>query len=599
MNGELLRLVDTIHRDKNIDKEIVFAGIEQAFLSAVKKQLGLDEGVTVEIDRMTGAIHARYGDREIEPGELGRIAAQTAKQVMIQRIREAERDALYEEFKDRVGSIANGMVQRQESGCTIVNLGKTEAILPRSEQIPGEEHSVGERIRALVIDVRKVGQRVKVVLSRTHPDFIRRLFELEVPEIAERTIEIKALAREAGHRTKVAVASYDSRVDAVGACVGVRGRRIRNIVEELGGEKIDIVRWNESSQVLIMNALKPAEIDQIILAPETGRATVVVPEDQLSLAIGKKGQNVRLAARLSGWNIDIVTAGELAEQREQARREFLRLSGVGPKMADRLVEAGFISVRDLLESGPEVLMRIEGMGEKKVGEVLASASELLPELEAEAAERAAEMAARAQAEAERLAQERAEEQAAAEAEAAEIAAARERLEALGQAPPITAGEGEEEKEQAPEEAQAQEQPSQAPPSASEAGETPGEAPEAHYEDRTGEAQEDLPDSTAEDVPETSSIADMDTPTDSAINKDSDAAPHPGTAEASTEAREAVAQTTDQPVGVETGAEETGDSEAVGSADADEAPAEESADDADAPAAPPTEEAEADAGGEVP
>jgi len=434
MNGDLLRIVDTLHRDKNIDKETVFEGIEQAFLSAVRKQLGIEEGVVVEVDRMTGAIHARHGDREIEPSDLGRIAAQTAKQVMIQRIREAERDSLYDEYKDRVGSIANGMVQRLEHGCTIVNLGKVEAILPRSEQIPGEEHSVGERIRCLVLEVRKVGQRVKVVLSRTHPDFIRRLFELEVPEVSERTIEIRGLVREAGHRTKVAVTSYDSRVDAVGACVGVRGRRIRSIVEELGGEKIDIVRWNDSSQVLIMNALKPAEIDGIILSPETGRATVIVPEDQLSLAIGKKGQNVRLAARLAGWNIDIVTGAELVEQRELAGREFMRLSGVGPKMAERLVEAGFISVRDLLETGAEVLMGIEGMGEKKVAEVMASATEMLPTLEAEAGERAVEMAARAQAEAERLARERGERQAAIDAEEAEIAAARQKLEAIGQTP---------------------------------------------------------------------------------------------------------------------------------------------------------------------
>jgi N utilization substance protein A len=432
MNGELLRLVDVLHREKNIDKETLIAGIEAALLSALKKHYAIEEGAVVSIDRLTGAIHARVKEAEVDPTALGRIAAQTAKQVIIQKNREAERDALFEEYKDRVSTIVNGMIQHHEAGCSVVNLGKLEGILPKSEQIPGEEHAVGERVRSLVLEVRKVGQKVKVVLSRTHPDFIRRLFEVEVPEIAEKTIEIKALAREAGHRSKVAVASYDSRVDAVGACVGVRGRRIKNIVDELSGEKIDIVRWNDSPQVLIMNALKPAEIETILLSPETKRATVVVPEDQLSLAIGKKGQNVRLAARLSDWNIDIVTAAELNEQREQARREFLRLAGVGPTLADRLIQAGFISIRDLLEAGPEVLMGIEGVGERKVQEIVTSATELLPTLEAEAAQRAADLAARSQGESERLGREAAQRQALKDREDAEVAAARRRLEALGQ-----------------------------------------------------------------------------------------------------------------------------------------------------------------------
>src|SRR6202022_2329653 len=203
-----------------------------------------------------------------------------------------------------------GPGQRFEGGAAPVTLGKSEAILPRGEQIPGETHHVGERIKAVVLDVRKVGHRVKIVLSRTHPDFVRRLFENEIPEIKERTIEIKAIAREAGYRAKIAVSSVDMKVDCVGACVGVRGSRIKNIVDELGGEKIDIVRWNESSQILISNSLKPAEVAEVALCFELGRATVVVNDDQLSLAIGKRGQNVRLAARLTGWDIDILTPAE-------------------------------------------------------------------------------------------------------------------------------------------------------------------------------------------------------------------------------------------------------------------------------------------------
>ena len=257
----------------------------------------------------------------MDPAELGRIAAQTAKQVIIQKIREAERDSLFEEFEDQRGDLVTGTVQRFEGGAVTVNLGKTDALLPRSEQIPGESHHPNERIRAVILDVRKVGQRVKIILSRTHPDFVRRLFELEIPEIADQIISIRALAREAGYRSKVAVSSIDAKVDAVGACVGVRGTRIKNIVDELGGERIDIVRWNESLQVLIPNALQPAEIDEVMLCQLLGRAIVLVREDQLSLAIGRRGQNVRLASKLVGWDIEIMTSrGARRADREGRRR---------------------------------------------------------------------------------------------------------------------------------------------------------------------------------------------------------------------------------------------------------------------------------------
>ncbi|MEE9294387.1 MAG: transcription termination factor NusA, partial [Phycisphaerae bacterium] len=267
---DFLRLVDSISRDKNIDKDLVFEDIETAMVSAARKAYGVEDGVYVKIDRVTGEIEATVNGEPVDMKTLGRIAAQTAKQVMIQRIREAERSSVFEEFSQKVGTIVTSTVSRFEGGALIVNMGRAEGYLPRSEQIPGESHHPGERIRAMILDVRESPYQVRIALTRTHPDYIRRLFEVEVPEVSERTIEIRALAREAGYRTKVAVASIDSRVDAVGACVGVRGSRIRNIVDELGGEKIDIVRWNESSQILISNALKPAEIQEVALCFELG-----------------------------------------------------------------------------------------------------------------------------------------------------------------------------------------------------------------------------------------------------------------------------------------------------------------------------------------
>ncbi len=300
MNTDLIRLIDSISRDKNIDKEAVFGDLEAAMESAIRKAYHESEDVIVQIDRTTGEIRATVDDKPVDMKTLGRIAAQTAKQVLIQRVREDERNSIFEEYSQRVGEVVTGTVTRYEGGVLVVGLGRAEAILPRSEQIPGESHHAGERIRAMILDVREEQSQVRIVLTQTHPDYIRRLFELEVPEVGERIIEVRALAREAGYRTKIAVSSIDSKVDAVGACVGVRGSRIRNIVDELGGEKIDIVRWNESSQVLITNSLKPAEVKEVFLCFELGRATVIVNEDQLSLAIGKRGQNVRLGARLTG-----------------------------------------------------------------------------------------------------------------------------------------------------------------------------------------------------------------------------------------------------------------------------------------------------------
>ena len=380
MSVDLVRIVDSIHRDKNIAKDILFEGIQSALTTAARKHYPEAAEIEVRIDPDSGAIEATKDGVKMDPSELGRIAAQTAKQVIIQKIREAERDSLFDEFEDQRTDLVTGTVQRFEGGAVIVNLGKTDAILPRSEQIPGESYHPNERIRAIILDVRKVGQRVKIILSRTHPDFVRRLFELEIPEIADQIIAIRALAREAGYRSKVAVTSIDTKVDAVGACVGVRGTRIKNIVDELGGERIDIVRWNESLQVLIPNALQPAEIDEVMLCHLLGRAIVLVRDDQLSLAIGRRGQNVRLASKLVGWDIEIMTAEELEEVIEKAVKAFEKIEIVDVELAERLVEQGILSFDDLsVMEITDLVNTIEGLTEEQAMEIVARAEVLAEE----------------------------------------------------------------------------------------------------------------------------------------------------------------------------------------------------------------------------
>jgi N utilization substance protein A len=358
MNQELLRIVDNIARDKNIDKESIFADLEEAMVSAVRKHFGdTESNIAVQIDRGSGKVTAFKDGQAIDIRTLGRIPAQTAKQVMIQKIRADERESIFSEFAQRKGQLVSGAVVRYEGGTLIVNLDhSTESYMPKGEQIMGQTHRPGERIRCLILDVKETASQVKIILSRTHPDFIRRLFESEVPEIAEGIIEIRALAREAGYRSKVAVTSFDDKVDPVGACVGVRGSRIKNIVDELGGEKIDIVRWNESSQVLVANALLPATVSEIALCFELGRATVVVEEDQLSLAIGKHGQNVRLAARLTGWDIDILTPDEYNQGIERLNTTVKSVEGADDVLVDKLIALGIISVLDLDDVGAEPLV---------------------------------------------------------------------------------------------------------------------------------------------------------------------------------------------------------------------------------------------------
>jgi transcription termination/antitermination protein NusA len=375
MNHELLRIVDGIARDKNIDPETVFEDLELAMISAIRKANSLEDEVDVQIDRSSGTISAVVNGEEMSIRDLGRIAAQTAKQVMIQRIREAERGSLLEEYSQRKGQIVTGRVARWEGGSLVVDMDRGEAILPRGEQIPGDSHQVEERIRAMILEVREQPGAVKIILSRTHPDFIRAMFLLEVPEVAEGIIEINALAREAGYRTKVAVNSIDPKVDAVGACVGIRGSRIRNIVDELGGEKIDIVRWNESSKVLIANALKPAEVTEIALCFELGRATVVVTDDQLSLAIGKRGQNVRLAARLTGWDIDILTPEEFNTGLDTLETALRDIEGIDSTVIDQVTAMGMVSVLDVEEVGPEPLINELNMEPERARQIVVRCSE--------------------------------------------------------------------------------------------------------------------------------------------------------------------------------------------------------------------------------
>jgi N utilization substance protein A len=392
MNGsDVLRIVDMMHREKNIPKEIIFGSIEAAVQLATEKHYGEEAGVVVTIDRDSGAIVAKRGEEMIEPEVLGRIAAQSAKQLMIQKIREAESEALFGEFANQKGDLVVAAVQRFESGAATCTLGKSEAYLPRSEQIPGESYHVGERIKAVILDVRKTGHRVKIVLSRNHPDLVRRLFENEIPEIADRTIEIKAVAREAGYRSKVAVSSIDLKVDCVGACVGVRGSRIKNIVEELTNERIDIVRWNDSLQVLIPNALQPATVEEVFLYPRLGRAIVLVKEDQLSLAIGRRGQNVRLASKLVGWDIEIMTHDELNEGIERAEGWFRSIPGVTDSQVEAFIEEGFLSYDDLTFIEPAQLAELAGITEEEADEIIVYAEGAAEQVEEET--RASKLAA--------------------------------------------------------------------------------------------------------------------------------------------------------------------------------------------------------------
>jgi N utilization substance protein A len=395
---------------------VLIEAIEKALLQAARKRYGTHRQVSVSIDRDTGEIKVIAPKKVVEimtdfstqipveealtidpkaevgqvieveamPRDFGRIAAQTAKQIVAQRIREAERENIYEEYRDREGEIVSGIVQRHEYNDVILELDKTEALLPYREQVRGEEYRRGDRLRALIIEVRPDSRGLQVVLSRTHPDLLKRLFELEVPEIYDGLVEMKAVAREPGDRSKIAVTTNVENLDAVGTCVGMRGSRVQMVVHELGGERIDILSWSQVPETFIASALSPAKIVSVSLDEDEKSAGVVVPDDQLSLAIGRRGQNVRLAAKLTGWNIDIKSQSEAeAEAKEKIARSIFKsepvtdLEGVGAKIAEKLQEAGFLSIEDIAEADVEHLSEVPGIGEKTAEKLHSAAAEKL------------------------------------------------------------------------------------------------------------------------------------------------------------------------------------------------------------------------------
>lgn len=392
-----MAVLEHMEREKGIKKDILIEAVESALVSAVKKIIEVKPGVEVKVslDRETGKIKAFAGDEEIKSEGFGRIAASTAKQVIIQKIREAEKDVVFNEFSNKAGEIVSGTVYRFEKGNIIVDLmGKAEGILPKSEQIPQEEFRQGQRVSAYLCEVKKEARGPQIILSRAHPNFVKKLFELEVPEIYEGVVEIRAISRAPGERTKIAVWSKDDKVDSVGSCVGMRGVRVKNIVTELHGERIDIVRYSEDAHTYIGAALSPAEISEIKLDKENKKALVVVNQDQLSLAIGKHGQNVRLASKLLGWDLDIRTKDQISQQEAQAKApeepaeeakeeagekavSLEGLSGVGEKTGKALVEAGFSDLKAIAGADVESLTEIKGIGKLKAKKLIAEAKKLI------------------------------------------------------------------------------------------------------------------------------------------------------------------------------------------------------------------------------
>lgn len=395
MDSELLLILEQLERDKGINKEILIQAVEAAVASAAKKVWTVDkeEEVKAVLDRKSGKIIAYAGGHEIKSKDFGRIAAQTAKQVVIQKIREAEKDVVFSEYQTRVGQIVSGSVYRFDKGNIIIDLGKTEAFIPKSEQSSKEEFKQGDRIRAYVLEVKKEAKGPQIVLSRAHPNFVKRLFELEVPEIYEGIVEVKAISRDAGERTKIAVYSKDEKVDCVGACVGMRGSRVKSIVSELHGEKIDIVRFSDDMRQYIQAALSPAELSQIQLNKDQKKADILVADDQLSLAIGKHGQNVRLASRLIGWELNIRSASQMlpdgpAQPKQQpaeapvqepvaTESSLISLSGVGEKLIAALQEGGFGDLEKIAGANIDDLTQIKGVGKVKAEKIIKEAKQLL------------------------------------------------------------------------------------------------------------------------------------------------------------------------------------------------------------------------------
>jgi len=446
MGQELVQVIDQISKEKGISREMVIEAVESALVSAAKRKYGTQR-IAVQIDPKRGDI-VMYAYKKVVPeivnpeeeitleeaqilfpeaqmdGEVplqvefegfGRIAAQTARQVIVQKVREAERDVVLKEFSDKIGQLVNGIVLRHEKGAYFIDLGKTEAVLPAREQVPRENYRRGDRVRAYVLEVKDTAKGPQVVLSRSHPDFVAKLFEMEVPEIYENIVQVKGVVREAGDRTKIAVASKESQVDPVGACVGMKGARVQAVVRELRGEKIDIIPWSEDPRVFIAKALSPAVVEKVGVTEEDRAALAVVADAQLSLAIGKKGQNVRLAAKLTGWKIDILSESEYEQERQKERDQEIEaaiaeetrkmaeeteaketleaehaeaeaeakaasdisnIDGVGPKTAEQLRQAGYDTIEKIAAMSDEEILAVPGIGDKSAQKILLSARAL-------------------------------------------------------------------------------------------------------------------------------------------------------------------------------------------------------------------------------
>lgn len=405
MISDLTKVLDQVSREKGVERDVLIKTLEEAVRTAARKKLGQNYDLEINFNDDLGEIEifefkevvedvaddqlevsleeAKEIDPESEVGdslgikmetdELGRIAAQSAKQVIMQRLREAERNIVYDDFKDRRGEIIHGIVQRFDKGTIIVNLGRTEAELPSKEQMPKENYKQGDRVRAYILDVKQFSRGPQIVLSRTHPNFLSVLFENEVPEIAEGIVNIIQVAREPGSRAKIAVTSKDSDVDPVGACVGMKGSRVQAVVQELRGEKIDIVTWDSDPAKFICNALAPAEIIRVVVDETNQSMEVVVPDDQLSLAIGRRGQNVRLASKISGWNLDVTSESDYNNALKKAYASLLSLEGVGEATATSLYQEGFRSIEDVASASFEDLGQVKGIGNEKAERLIENA----------------------------------------------------------------------------------------------------------------------------------------------------------------------------------------------------------------------------------
>ncbi len=416
MSFDLNAILGQMGRDKGINKKILIEAVESAMLSAARKHFGHNLNLEATFNEETGEIEvlqfksvverveeddtqismeearrvydpdAIVGDefgKKLDTDMLGRIAAQTAKQVIIQKVRDAERGVIFEEYKNSKGELINGIVQRYDRGNVIINLGRTEAVLPKREQIGRERYRQGDRVRSMILDIDPSARGPQIILSRSHPDFLKKLFALEVPEISEGIIEIKAVAREPGERAKIAVHSTDSSVDPVGACVGIKGSRVQAVVQELRGERIDIITWTPDEPSFVARSLSPADVTRVVVDEEGRSMEVIVADDQLSLAIGRRGQNVKLASKLTGWKIDVRSVSVAEQEAKRARAAIGAIPGIDFTHAELLFQEGFRSVRDVAEASLEELLEIDGLSEDGVKEISASAHTLYEQMKAE------------------------------------------------------------------------------------------------------------------------------------------------------------------------------------------------------------------------